>query len=254
MSSEIEVVYRFVARAQFTRMMEMLKNTTAQAAESRKGAAPDFLGGRIYAAFKRDIITGVLRSGEPLSEKVLASRYGASRTPLREAAVRLEQENLLRIIPNKGCFIAALTVHEVIRLYEYRAAIEGVCAEIAAGKVIDAMQWDELERLANVQYDDRASYFRFVEADSAFHVGIARLTDNHLLVKAVADVRVHMERLMYAASSLAPYSKITSKEHLAIIEAVRNKNPKLARQLVHRHILGAKEKVLELAGERSSLL
>lgn len=193
-------------------------------------------------------------SGEPLSEKVLAARYGGSRTPLREAAVRLEQENLLRIIPNKGYFIVNMSAQEVSEMYEYRAAVEGVCAEIAAKKATEPSQIHALEVLAKAQYRDRASYLKFVESDTAFHLGIARLTGNNMLVKAVADVRVHMERLMYAASSLAPYSEVTSKEHLAIVEAIRAHDSARARQLVHRHILDAKDKILELAGGRSYLL
>lgn len=212
------------------------------------------LGDRLYYAFKKDIIMSVFPSGEPLSEKVLAARYGGSRTPLREAAVRLEQENLLRIIPNKGYFIVNMSAQEVNEMYEYRAAVEGVCAEIAARKTTEPSQIQALEVLAKVQYSDRASYFKFVESDTAFHLGIARLTGNNMLVKAVADVRMHMERLMYAASSLAPYSEVTSKEHLAIVEAIKSHDSARARQLVHRHILDAKDKILELAGGRSFLL
>lgn len=196
----------------------------------------------------------MFRSGEALSEKALASRYGGSRTPLREAAVRLEQENLLKIIPNKGYFTTHLSVEELNQLYEYRAALEGVCAEIAARKDIEAEQLEELERVANAHYHDRATYLRFIEADTAFHVGIAKLTGNYLIVKSVADVRVQMERLMYAARSLAPYSEVTRREHVAILRAIRNRDATLARQLVHRHILEAKQKILELAVERSSLL
>jgi GntR family transcriptional regulator, rspAB operon transcriptional repressor len=195
----------------------------------------------------------VFPSGEPLTEKVLASRYGGSRTPLREAAVRLQQENLLRIIPKKGYFIAHMSVHELNELYEFRAWIEGVCAEIAARTGSDPDQLDNLERLAGVQYDNREGYFRFIEADTAFHLGIAKLTGNSMLVKAVADIRVHMERLMYAASSVAPYSQITSQEHRSIIAAIRNRNAKLARKLVHSHILDAKENILKLAGGTSRL-
>lgn len=221
------------------------------AAAKRKRFAS--LGGRVYAALKKDIIVGAFPSGEPLTEKVLASRYGGSRTPLREAAVRLQQENLLKIIPKKGYFIAHMSVHELNELYEFRAWIEGVCAEIAARANSDPDQLDALEKLACVQYDNREGYFRFIEADTAFHLGIAKLTGNSMLVKAVADIRVHMERLMYAASSVAPYSQVTSQEHRSIIAAIRNRNAKLARKLVHSHILDAKENILKLAGGRSRL-
>src|ERR1043165_4886404 len=68
------------------------------------------LGDRVYQALKRDIITGVFQSGEALTEKNLAKRYRGSRTPVREAAVRLQQENLLRIVPNRGYFVRHITI------------------------------------------------------------------------------------------------------------------------------------------------
>src|SRR4029077_3280202 len=101
-------------------------------------AAPISLGGRVYQALKRDIITGVFQSGEALTEKMLAKRYRASRTPVREAAVRLQQEQLLRIVPNRGYFVRHSTINELNELYEYRAALEGACAELAARKGADA--------------------------------------------------------------------------------------------------------------------
>ncbi|HEV2617841.1 MAG TPA: GntR family transcriptional regulator, partial [Candidatus Acidoferrales bacterium] len=69
------------------------------------------LSERLYQALKRDIIRGVYPPGEALGEKDLAKRYKGSRTPVREAAVRLQQENLLRIIPNRGYFASSMTIH-----------------------------------------------------------------------------------------------------------------------------------------------
>src|SRR5258708_31298850 len=100
--------------------------TTASTSPTRSS-----LGDRVYQALKRDIITGVFPSGDALTEKQLAKRYRGSRTPVREAAVRLQQENLLRIVPNRGYFVRHITINELSELYEYRAALEGACAELA---------------------------------------------------------------------------------------------------------------------------
>src|SRR5258708_6403789 len=100
--------------------------TTGSASTGRSS-----LGDRVYQALKRDIITGVFPSGDALTEKQLAKRYRGSRTPVREAAVRLQQENLLRIVPNRGYFVRHITINELSELYEYRAALEGACAELA---------------------------------------------------------------------------------------------------------------------------
>src|SRR5260370_21550249 len=104
---------------------------------SIREASTDSLSKRVYQALKRDIITGVHPPGEALSEKDLAERYSSSRTPVREAAVRLQQDHLLKIIPNRGYFITKISVQDLTDLYDYRAAVEFACAELAAVKRIN---------------------------------------------------------------------------------------------------------------------
>lgn len=207
------------------------------------------LGDRVYQALKRDIITGVFQSGEALTEKLLAKRYRGSRTPVREAAVRLQQENLLRIVPNRGYFVRHITINELNELYEYRAALEGACAELAARRGADPETLEELQRLGQIHFEkaDRASYERFIEADTAFHVGLGQLTRNKLLLQAVRDVRCQMERIMYAAIDIEYYGEAPSKEHAGILEAIRDRNAERARQLMQEHIYISKDKVLQLA-------
>jgi DNA-binding GntR family transcriptional regulator len=187
---------------------------------------------------------------------VLTRRYKGSRTPVREAAVRLQQENLLRIVPNRGYFVSHLSVKETIDMYEYRAAVEGACAELAAQKGVDQHTLEQLQRLAGTEYQmyDRESYLRLIVADTAFHVGIAQLTGNALLVRSVANMRCQMERIMYAAIDIGYPGEVTAREHKALLEAIRSQDPQLARRLMIDHILGSKDKVLRLASGSSRLL
>ena len=96
--------------------------------------APATLSERVYSAFKRDIIHGIFQPGEALNEKDLARRYKASRTPVREAAVRLQNDRLLRIVPNRGYFVAQITLQVLNDIYEFRSAVECAAAELAAAK------------------------------------------------------------------------------------------------------------------------
>jgi GntR family transcriptional regulator, rspAB operon transcriptional repressor len=207
------------------------------------------LGERVYRALKRDIIRGLYPTGEALGEKALAKRYKGSRTPVREAAVRLQQENLLRIVPNRGYFVSSMTISWLNEIYEFRAAIEGACAELAARKGNDQELLDELTRLARTEYEvrDRASYEHFIKADTALHIGIARLTRNPMLVRAVSDMRCHMERVMYAAIDIGYYGEAPVQEHGEIIKAIRQHDADLARKLAYEHIIQSRGKVLSLA-------
>lgn len=220
------------------------------------GRHPRTLGERVYLAFKEDIIRGVFPSGEAISEMLLTKRYRASRTPVREAAVRLQQENLLRIVPNRGYFVSHLSVKETSDTYEYRAAVEGACAELAAQKGADPATMERLQRLTGIEYRmyDRESYLQFIEADTAFHVGIAQMTENALLVRSVANIRCQMERIMYAAMDIAYPGEVTAREHRGILEAIRSQDARTARRLMIEHIFASKDKVLHRAGGGSRLL
>jgi DNA-binding GntR family transcriptional regulator len=209
----------------------------------------DSLSKRVYLALKRDIITGVHPSGEALSEKDLAERYRSSRTPVREAAVRLQQDHLLKIIPNRGYFITKISVQDLTDLYDYRAAVECACAELAAMKGMNPALLERLEALANTAYtiNDRACYENFIWKDTDFHLGIAQLARNHLLLQAVEAARCQMERIMFAAIDIGYYGEFPGREHRGILDAIKNRDSRTARQLMYDHIFGSRDKVLKLA-------
>jgi GntR family transcriptional regulator, rspAB operon transcriptional repressor len=244
--------------------MKMARSTKSDRMKRQKTVAPapgqalfasrsvgsDSLSQRVYQALKRDIITGVHMPGEPLSEKDLAEKYKSSRTPVREAAVRLQQDNLLRVVPNRGYFVTKISVQDLTELYEYRASVECTCAELAASKATNSPLLKQLGELAHTQYkvDDRNSYIEFIAADTEFHVIVARLARNQLLLHAVQAVRCQMERIMYAAIDIGYYGELPVNEHCEIVEAILRREPNRARQLMYDHIFGSRAKVIDLAG------
>lgn len=213
-------------------------------------SSPPLLGERVYRQLRSDIIRGVFQQGDAINEKVLASRYEGSRTPVREAAMRLQQEGLLRIVPNKGYFVSHITIQDLNDMYEYRTELEGFCAELAARRWTDQPLLERLTKLAHTKYktSSRDSYEHFIEADTEFHVGIAALGHNRLVERAVSDVRSKMERIMFAAIDIGYYGELPTIEHEEIVDAIRRRDGANARQLMCKHIVGSKEKVLTLAG------
>ena len=212
------------------------------------GNVRDKLSEKVYKAFKRDIIRGVHPGGEPLTEKELAKRYKASRTPVREAALRLQEDRLLRVVPNRGYFVSQITLQELNDIYEYRAAVECATAELAARKATDSELLQKLVALAETSYraDSIESYMEFIEADTVFHVGIARLSRNQMLVRAVSEARCQMERIMYAAIDIHYFGEVPTREHREIMKAILEHNPDAARRHMHDHIIQSKGKVLRL--------
>lgn len=220
----------------------------------------DKLSERVYQALRRDIVTAVLRPGEAVSEKELAARYNSSRTPVREAALRLEEQNLLRNVPNRGYFVTHLTVKDLNDIYEYRLSVECTCAELAANRGIPSVILPELTKLASRRSrpDSRTSFEQFIAADTAFHLQIARLTRNPLLVRAVSEMRCQMERILFAGiDSLDAsyyYGELPVHGHQGILQAIKDGNGKAARKLMHDHILSAKEEVIQMVQNESRLI
>jgi DNA-binding GntR family transcriptional regulator len=211
------------------------------------------LSEKIYRALKRDIIRGIYQPGEALGEKELTERYKGSRTPVREAAVRLQNERLLRIVPNRGYFVSPITLHILNETYEFRAAVESAAAELAATKGSEGDLLEKLAQLAEVSCtpEDRKSCVSFIEADTAFHVGIARLARNPMLIQAVSEARNLMERIMYAAIDIHYFGELPGREHREILQAIQDRDPERARQLMHNHIMQSKDKVLGVTNSRT---
>jgi len=207
------------------------------------------LSEKVYAEFKRDIIHGIFQPGEPLGEKDLARRYKASRTPVREAAVRLQKDRLLRIVPNRGYFVAQITLQILNDIYEFRSAVECAAAELAATRGVSSDALKRLDELAQVTWirGDRQSCKRFIEADTEFHLGIAQLTRNHMLLEAVYEARSQMERIMLAAMDNNYFGEVPKREHMEILKAIKDQDPDRARRTMHDHIMQSKDKVLGIA-------
>ena len=94
---------------------------------------------------------------------------------------------------------------------------------------------------------------RFIELDTQFHIGIAQLTRNPLLVRSVADMRCQMERIMYASLDIGYHGELPSSEHRGIVEAIQKRDAQLARKRMCDHIYISKDKVLRVATRGSRL-
>jgi DNA-binding GntR family transcriptional regulator len=223
--------------------------------QAKKGRGNVSLSERVYQALKRDIVRGVFHPGEALTEQDLAARYHSSRTPVREAALRLQRENLMQIVANRGYFVTEISIQSVNDIYDFRAAIEGASAEFAAQSNWDAESMERLTKLAKMEFviDDHASYVRFIEADTEFHVGIAQLSRNPLLTRAVADMRCQMERIIYASVEIGYYGEMPMDEHFSILKAIQNREPQVARELMFQHVYVSKDKVLRIASRGSRM-
>src|SRR5271156_1094912 len=124
----------------------------------------------VYRLLKRRVLTLPAQEGAFLTEAEVCRALGTSRTPVREALLRLESEGLLKILPKKGAFVAAITEAEVVAVMQARSLIEEWCARRAAlsNDGLDGLA-EELRRLIGEQKALRDDPLAFIERDREFH-------------------------------------------------------------------------------------
>ncbi len=214
-----------------------------------RNSARGFLTEQIYEGLKQDIITGRFRSGDSITEEQLANRYSASRTPVRQAAARAQQQGFLRYVPNKGYFVSLMNTRDVDELYQWRMLVEASSAELAAKRKHADITLENLKRHAFVPFvtGNKAKYARFIQADRAFHMGVARLSNNKFLVRAVEGIRDWVDRILYAAAAIdySDYGESLAK-HEQILKAIENQDWHSAKKLMLEHILESKARAYEL--------
>ncbi len=198
---------------------------------------------RIYSEMRNEIISCELVPGAPVSEAELCSRFNGSRTPVREACRRLQEEGLLQIVPFRGCFIAPLTLDEYRSLNEMQLVLDPAAAAMAAERATDE-QIANIERWANYIYHagEKKSYETFLEWNSNFHIEIAQATGNDVMVEMTTNLQTRLIRYFYLVISMASYGKELVNEHQAMVRAIRARKPEQARDRATEHVIRTMER------------
>jgi len=198
-----------------------------------------------YDAVKDEILSGRLRPGDPIPQERLLKKLHVSRTPLREALLRLGREGFIEIHPRMGTFVAQLDLLEIRDMYEVRQELEGLAARHAASHV-SAGKLAELEtRLRGLGTGQDADLAALSDAGHALHDLILEYCDNRVLARMITSLQEHFRR--FRVFSLGIREKVLSshKEHLQILRALKRGDGEAAERLVHSHFAHAAEYLVQ---------
>ena len=191
---------------------------------------------RVYTDIKARILDGRYRPGSPLAEVMLAETHGTSRTPVREVLSRLLQERWVERVPNRGYFVARVTLRAIQEAFEVRRLLEGAAAAGAA-RHADVAETGRLRRLAEVDTDITTANFRRAEAaNREFHQAIAAASHNQMAADLIAHFMAQMDRVLSLGVNAQPLQQGTRDEHLAIVEAIARRDAAAARQAMEDHL------------------
>jgi DNA-binding GntR family transcriptional regulator len=199
-----------------------------------------------YNALRTAILSLEFVPGQQLSERGLEDRLGASRTPIRAALMRLENEGLAQRA-GRGWQVAPIDLAEIRAVMEYREAVETAAVALAAERADDA-ELATLRSLAKTgpDHDDEEAGLR----DGVdFHVALARLSRNRFLSEAMDNALTRLRRTRWLEVS-TPKSRAQARaEHLAIAAAVAARDAARARELATAHSRGIRDRLLACLSE-----
>ena len=203
------------------------------------------LADRVFEKLENDIIFGVYPRGEILTELKLVEQLGVSRTPIREALRRLEQERLIADT-GKGSVVLGITEDDLLDILNIRLRIEGL-ASYYATKNMTAEGLHELEHVLDLQefYYSKGDTEHIREMDDQFHALICKLSGRSVISDTLLPL--HRKTQRYRKASIEDKDRMAQvvKEHRKIFEAVSSGDADLAEQLTTEHIEHAKESMLK---------
>lgn len=212
-------------------------DSTAVNKTDRKSAAKQ----DIYSVLREMILTFELYPGSRVTETELADYFEVSRTPIREALLKLENEGHLTIRAKQGCFIRQIDIAELSEYYRVRTALEIAAVEDACNH----MPTNEVERLITFWTPDNkpeAVTANQMEAwDESFHIAIALGGKNEVLVKYLQDINDHIRVIRRVDFDNTDRIKRTFEEHYKILQAILHRDATAARSLIKRHIQRSEE-------------
>jgi DNA-binding GntR family transcriptional regulator len=200
---------------------------------------------RTYDALKNAITTvNIYDSASELrlDERQLSNDLGVSRTPIREAIARLEQEGLVRIAPRRGVFVIRKPKHEILQMITVWAALESMAARLITQNASDGDIASLRALFATGQglrqgSTGEAHIDEYSERNIAFHQAIIKLSDCPLLIDMAENLFIHMRAIR--AQTIAEDDRASRSiiDHMNIIEALEQRDTELAERLTRQHTL-----------------
>lgn len=211
---------------------------------------------RVHAALRDEIVAGQLEAGSLHSIYDFAARYGVSRTPVRDAVLRLADAGLVVIERNRGVRIRGLTVRDVYEVFDVRLALEVTAAGRAAARALPALtaQLDVcMAALSDAAGD--ADTTEFARLDRALHDVILAAAGNRRSAELVAGLRDTTQSYGVSTAGRSRSARDIHAEHLPVVEAIRRGDARGAEQAMHDHLthtaLLLMRQVAEDAGEEA---
>jgi DNA-binding GntR family transcriptional regulator len=209
--------------------------------------SPNQMGHRILHELRQRILSWRYPPGHHLGEPELSEEFAASRVPVREALRALVEQGLVDKVPNQGCFVRQPDAQATHHLYDLRLALELFVVERLARSGLP-LEWLAQERaqwepLLEVRADAPVDGDLLVRMDEAFHLAMARALANPYIVSSMRDINDRLRFVRLVVITTPHRAHTTAGEHLAILDAITQRDPELARRALRQNLQHARNQI-----------
>ncbi len=205
-------------------------------------------GAKAYDAIKAMILDGRLKPSASYLEAELAEWIGVSRTPVREAGLRLERDGLVTVRPRRGVQILPVSAEDMTEIYQLLTALEPLAAELAAERGLSTRQAKAMDNATSRMEQALAkdNLVAWAKADDEFHALLVEASGNKRLIEATARYRAQVHRARMATLSLRPRPQQSTVDHRALLDCLLKGDMSGARDVHFAHRQEAGQMLTEL--------
>ena len=212
------------------------------------------IGAQVHAVLKRMILSLALEPNEALSEKELAGRLGVSRTPVREALIRLADEDLVEVLPQRGTFVSPILTADVLEAQFLREALEAAVVRRAAEDPSPRLL-KEMASLLERQHEAAAAgrSVDYLQLDEAFHRAISDGIAMPRAWRLIHSVKGQMDRVRFLSLPDRAHMLLLTTQHAAVFDAVEARDPDRAEAGMRHHLREVLKSIRKLTDEMPSI-
>jgi DNA-binding GntR family transcriptional regulator len=196
------------------------------------------MGAQLHRILRAAIIQGDLAPGQAISEIEIGKRFSMSRQPVREAFIKLGEETLIEVLPQRGTYVRKISVKGVLEARHLREIIEvSIMREVAQNR--DAALVKDLRAQMAQQKKVKAGDSRsFLALDEAFHKTIALSAGREYAWRVIEGIKAQMDRVRFLSYDFSSPTRQLVAEHAAIVDAIEAGDPDLAARTTECHVRG----------------
>lgn len=196
----------------------------------------------IADALREAILRGIFQEGQSLRQDEIATQFGVSRIPVREALRQLEAEGLVKIHLNRGAIVSVLSPAEAQEIFEIRSALEVKAMQLAIPKLTAS----DLEKASEIlaQTDQVTDAGLLAKLNWEFHERLYQSAERPRLLAMIKTLHLNVDRYVRLQMNQMDYQERSQKEHYQLLEACQQHDTKVALKLLKRHIDTAGEQLV----------